>query len=293
MPSPQRANYHTHTTFSDGRSTVAEVVAAARAGGLDAIGITDHAPIPGRSEGSFGPRGIAEYRAAVLEAREAYAGRLDVYLGMEVDYLPGLLSPHHDSLAGLHPDYVIGAVHYIDAFPDGRLFGFEASEEQFVAGVREVFDGDFRRAMERYYELIREMLIVDPPDVVAHLDRARRHNRGGAYFDEQADWYRDALAATLDVIAAAGVVMEVNTKGLYRYGDDDPYPGRWALRRALDLGIPVHLASDAHDADVVDGGHERAAEILGEVGYRAVAQFVGGTWVERELSAVQSAVPLP
>ncbi|HOJ23558.1 MAG TPA: PHP domain-containing protein [Armatimonadota bacterium] len=46
----QRADLHTHTTFSDGTLTPAEVVAHARELGLAAVGITDHDAIDGVAE---------------------------------------------------------------------------------------------------------------------------------------------------------------------------------------------------------------------------------------------------
>ena len=46
----QRADLHTHTTFSDGTLTPAEVIAQARDIGLAAVGITDHDAIDGVAE---------------------------------------------------------------------------------------------------------------------------------------------------------------------------------------------------------------------------------------------------
>ena len=40
------ADYHTHSTFSDGCQTREEMAQAALDGGLYAIGFTDHAPMP-------------------------------------------------------------------------------------------------------------------------------------------------------------------------------------------------------------------------------------------------------
>ena len=35
-------SYHNHTTWSDGKASLAEMVAAGRAAGLDELGISDH-----------------------------------------------------------------------------------------------------------------------------------------------------------------------------------------------------------------------------------------------------------
>lgn len=275
----QTVNHHTHTTFSDGRSALAAVLAKAAEEGLTGIGITDHSPIPLRGVGHFDPAALPRYATAVRDAARRYAGRLEVYLGMEVDYIPGVVHVDVPRIAALAADYHIGAVHYVDAFADGLPFGFEASEEHFVRGVEEIFGGRYERAFTRYFELIREMVAEHPPEVVAHLDRMRKHNRGGVYFDEGSDWYLEQVELTIEAIAAAGVVMEVNTKSIYSGDSEEPYPGRWALTRARELGIRVHLASDAHEARHVTGGFGAGAALLREVGYEEVTVLRGGAWV--------------
>jgi len=68
------------------------------------------------------------------------------------------------------------------------------------------------------------------PDVVAHLDRIKKLNRGNLYWNEGAAWYRNQLGITLETIAQAGCIMEVNTKGYYLGETDETYPGSWALQ---------------------------------------------------------------
>ncbi len=273
-------NHHTHTTYSDGRDRLVDVLAKAHRLGMDGIGISDHAPIRGNPVSHFDAADLDAYLAEIAAAKAMYAGRMHVYAALEVDYIPGSISPVSPQVPRAALDYVLGAVHYVDTWPDGQSFGFEASEEGFVEGVDLIFGGDFRAVIERYYGLIRGMVRTAAPDIVAHLDRIRRHNRGGVYFDESSTWYRDEVRDTLETIARAGILMEVNTKGIYRGETREPYPGRWALRQAFHLGIPVHLGSDAHDKDDLVGGFEEAAAILSEVGYRSTCVRDGEVWRE-------------
>ena len=281
-------NHHTHTTYSDGRDRLVDVLAKAHRLGMDGVGISDHAPIHGNPVSHFDPADLDTYLAELAAAKVMYAGRMHVYAALEVDYIPGSVSPVSPRIPRAALDYVLGAVHYVDNWPDGQSFGFEASEQEFVEGVDLIFDGDFTAAVERYYGLIREMVRTAAPDIVAHLDRIRKHNRGGVHFDESAAWYRDEVRHTLETIAGAGVILEVNTKGLYRGETAEPYPGRWALRQACHLGIPVHLGSDAHDAYDLLGGFDEAAALLLDVGYRSTCVRDGDAWREvgiRELVA--------
>ena len=63
-----RFSYHTHTTFCDGKNTLAEMAAAAYAAGVRYYGVSchSHTPIPA-DEGAVLPKDMAAYRRAVKE----------------------------------------------------------------------------------------------------------------------------------------------------------------------------------------------------------------------------------
>jgi len=117
------ADYHTHTTYSDGRGTLAENIEAAAARGLQAVGITDHGP-KGIGIGVAAP----ETFLAIKEEAARIALRfpeMRVLVGAETSVisrdgrldLPEAVINKLDLLiAGLHPYYIpekLGdAVHY-------------------------------------------------------------------------------------------------------------------------------------------------------------------------------------
>lgn len=82
-------NLHTHTTFCDGQSTPGELVRAALAAGLTALGFSGHSHVAG-DDTTMSPEDTAAYRAEVLRLRDAHAGRLDIGLGLEQDSLSPL-----------------------------------------------------------------------------------------------------------------------------------------------------------------------------------------------------------
>ena len=94
-------DFQMHTTWTDGRSSVAEMIAAAKATGLQAIAITEHV----NSQSGWYPQFVAE----VMAQRER-EDALEVFYGVEVaacDYRGGLkadLSLHEAEL-------VLGVVH--------------------------------------------------------------------------------------------------------------------------------------------------------------------------------------
>jgi DNA polymerase (family 10) len=103
-----RGTFHNHTTESDGRSSLAEMVEAARELGLSYLGIADH------SRSSFQANGLDEKRlltqSETIRTLNAGLDDIDLYAGNEVDILrDGTLDFDDEILAQL--DYVVASVH--------------------------------------------------------------------------------------------------------------------------------------------------------------------------------------
>jgi DNA polymerase (family 10) len=106
-----RGVWHNHTTASDGRNTLAEMVGAAAALGWDYYGVADH------SKSSFQANGLSEERLLkqvdeihALNASKKF--KIHVFTGTECDILPdGKLDFEETVLAKL--DYVVASVHNV------------------------------------------------------------------------------------------------------------------------------------------------------------------------------------
>ena len=166
----------------------------------------------------------------------------------------------------------------MEAFADGIRWEVDGPHPQFLRGLHGIFGNDIRRAVTRYYELIRQMVVEEKPDVVGHLDKIKIQNQSAPLFDERDDWYREAVAETLRTIAGSGLVMEVNTRGLYKKRAAETYPSRWILEQAHRMGIAVTLSSDAHHPREIAGCFAETAQMLREIGYRTLQILWNGTW---------------
>lgn len=279
----QLANHHAHSHFSDGRLTPEDYLKNAIDQELIIYGFSDHAPIPHADFGEMTMEDLSVYLKEIDRLKEKYGNQIQIYKSLEVDYIPGMISLESKHIQEADLDYTIGAVHYVNFFQDGSPWGFEASLAHFEKGIDEIFHGDVKTALQRYYELIREMVRDYTPDVVAHLDRIKKLNKGDRFFSENADWYRDEVVRTLETIAQAGVIMEVNTKSFYKKELDETYPGKWALGIAREMNIPVNIGSDAHHPDDITKGFDHAGRVLQEVGYKTTRIFLDGIWQEVEL----------
>lgn len=264
----QKANYHTHTHYSDGADAPEIVVKKALELGLETIGFSDHAPIPGFEENCNIPLDqLDEYVHCILDLKKKYKDRIRVLLSLEIDYIPNIIHPAYEIFDQYPLDYTLGSVHYLGVLANGKLFGFETSKEKIDRGLNEIFGGDVKKMLEEYYCNIREMVRISQPSIVGHLDRIKVINKHHPYFNEMDSWYQTEIEHTLDVIASSGSILEVNTKGIYSNGDLEPYPSTWILKAARSSYIPVHLAADAHRADRLIGGFEYASQILKKSGY--------------------------
>ncbi|MFZ9919746.1 MAG: DNA polymerase/3'-5' exonuclease PolX [Terrimicrobiaceae bacterium] len=113
-----RGAFHNHTTESDGRSSLEDMVAAAKELGLEYLGIADH------SKASFQANGLDEKRLAAQVARiaEINAAYKDIHIfaGTECDILKdGSLDFSDEILASL--DYVVGSIHSSFTMPAAEM----------------------------------------------------------------------------------------------------------------------------------------------------------------------------
>ena len=113
-----RGTFHNHTTASDGRATLENMVAAAKELGLEYLGIADH------SKASFQASGLDEIRLAAQVARIAELNAADkdfrIFAGTECDILKdGSLDFADEVLATL--DYVVASVHSSFTMPEAEM----------------------------------------------------------------------------------------------------------------------------------------------------------------------------
>ena len=271
-------NFHSHTRFSDGLDEASAFAQAAIQKGLKAYGYTDHAPVPFPCSWTIPPEKAETYCQEIRTLQQKYRKDINLYLGLDVDFIPGVISVNHPSITRLKIDYTIGSIHFVDQFADGSHWGFEDSRKIFKRGVDEIFGGDAKAAVQRYYRLEREM-IATRPDIIGHLDRIKMHNQDKRFFDEADAWYREEVLETLDRIKEEDLIMEVNTKGFFPGENQDPYPSSWVIQEAINRNIKMHLGADAHHPLDVDRAFSYMIPRLHAMGLRKIYTLEQDQWV--------------
>jgi histidinol-phosphatase (PHP family) len=268
------ANFHMHSQYCDGAGNLSEYAAAAEEQGMTSIGFSAHAPVPFPCTWCMKKEKLTAYLNEIDSLKRQYP-KQQLYKGLEIDYIPGVVSPA-DFKNVL--DYAIGSIHFIDKFPEGKPWEIDGSHAVFLEGLAKIFTNNIRDAVSRYFELTREMIEAGCLDVVGHLDKIKIQNDGGKLFRESDSWYREEITLTLDRIRQAGVIIEVNTRGVYQKKSETSYPSPWILEMIHARGIPVTLSSDAHHPrDITSQFKETAATLLA-IGFKKISILKDGSW---------------
>lgn len=253
-----RSNYHTHSCYCDGKGEPREYVEFALANGFTALGFSGHAPLPFSNSFSIHNEDYLAYCTEVRKLQEEYRGRIDILLGLEIDYVPGVNDDFRPLIQQGGLDYFIGGVHLVtdpDDTPWLRSHPSEAAQriwfidgprqETYDEGLQRVFHGDIRRGITSFFRQTNAMIESQRPTIVAHFNKIVMHNRD-RYFHEDEPWYRDLALETIHLIHELGLICEINTRGIYKGRHADYYPGKWLIQEMKTLRIPVIVSTDAH-----------------------------------------------
>jgi len=278
-------NYHGHCAYCDGQGALEEYIIKAIELNMEAIGISSHAPVPFVTDWTMPAYKLDQYVDELEALKHKYQNKIKVYRALEVDYIPGLVGPGNDEIKAANLDYTIGSVHFVGQLNDGTHWAIDGSVDSFKKGLNEIFNGDVKRAVSRYYELQREMLLKATPDIIGHMDKIKMHNKSLNLFDENESWYIDEVHQTIELIKKTGVIIEINTKAYFRDGHLFPGPEHWA--KIKELGIPVTINSDAHHPDRLLNAFDEVSEMLFKAGFTHLTELIDGEWVPVELKPQQ------
>ena len=200
-----RADLHMHSTWSDGRLSVREMVAAARARGRETVVITDHSQYSAIANGLDAGRLLRQQ--SEVRALDAELPEIRVLHGVEMDIrADGTMDYPDEILAQL--DFVIASLHYS------------------LRQERSVITRRLLNAIENPHV-----------DLIGHPRAQLIEQRPPADLD---------MDAVFAAAARTGTALEINAN-----------PHRLDLeaqfaRRAVELGIPLAINSDAHDEAQMD-----------------------------------------
>jgi histidinol-phosphatase (PHP family) len=265
-------NYHTHTNYCDGKGSFEEFL---NKNEVKSIGFSSHAPLPFSSPWAMKRELLPIYLKELQDLRNKETST-EIYSGLEVDYIPNKISPSDfDQL-----DFTIGSIHFVDALPDGSPWEVDGNHALFLKGLETIFSSKPKEVWRRYFELTRKMLAESPPTILGHMDKMKIQNIDNKFFKEEDSWYQDEIKQTIKSIKNSGVIVEVNTRGIYQKKSTTTYPSPWILELLLSSNIPITLNSDAHHPSQLISEFESTALLLHQLGFKKLNILTKGKWKE-------------
>jgi len=255
MTTPILYDSHMHTPLcKHARGNPTKYAAQAEKRGLKGVIFTCHNPIPG-GHSAWLRMAVDQfdiYIALIEKTRQEWAGRVDVRLGLECDFYPGAESWLAELLARAEFHHILGSVH---------------------PGIREyrtIYDKGNPLAFQRtYFEHLALAAETGLFDTLSHPDLVKNLYR----YSWDINAVLPDICVSLDRIARTNVALELNTSGLHKeIPEMNPAPAMLIEMRERD--IPVIVNSDAHEPRRVAADFEKAFDLLLEVGYTQISQFL-------------------
>ncbi len=276
-------NLHQHTSFSDGKEPPQKFVERAVELGFSHIGFSEHSPLPFPNLFSLKEENVENYFETIKQLKEKCTEQIKIFRALEMDYIPGISEDFTYWRERCKTDYLIGSVHLVK--PDGtnELWFTDGPDYKiYDTGLQQFFGGDIRKAVKAFYHQTNRMIESQDFEIIGHLDKIKMHNRG-RYFSEDEKWYRNLLEETLELVKKNNLIVEVNTRGVYKKTSDSLFPDHQTLKRVQELNVPVIISSDAHHPDEINNLFDYTEKRLVEFGFQEVMMLENHSWESRSL----------
>ena len=270
-------NYHSHCSFCDGRAPLEEFVKEAIRQGFYSYGVSSHAPLPFPTQWTMEWEQMEAYLDEFKNLRQKYADEIELYVGLEIDYLNEESNPSVARFTELPLDYRIGSVHLLyDAA--GEVVDIDCSPAVFKERVDRHFNGDVLRVVRMYFDRLFRMVELGGFDVLGHADKM--HYNASCYHPGLLDepWYEALMKDYFSLVASRGYLVEINTKAYDSLGTFYPNSRYWELMKEYQIKILVN--SDAHYPERINAGRMEALRLLQAKGFATVAELHQGSWRE-------------
>lgn len=251
-------NLHTHSTYCDGKDTPEEMIALAMAKGFDSVGFSGHSCMSFSKNFSMSPEGTEEYKKEIKALKEKYRGKIDVYLGLELEMYSDVPTDGYE--------YIIGSCHYFKI--GDEYVGFDRSAEQVREVIDRYFGGDGMAFAKEYYSIVTRLPEYANIDILGHFDLITKNCEKTFLFDRESKEYLDYAFCAIEHLAGKIPFFEVNTGAISRGYRTSPYPSIPLLREFKRRGFGAMISSDCHDGRQLDCHFEESRELLRECGFK-------------------------
>ena len=239
-----KANYHTHTTFCDGKDTAEDIVKYAVSLGMTHLGFSGH--MDPEIHMDF-PLYAAEIGRLKRFGKE---NGLDILTGVELDVL-------YEPAFTEEVEYMIGSTHYLDVVTEEPT-SIDSSPEHVAFICDNFYSGDYYKMAQAYYELESSVYDRLHCTFIGHFDLITRFNDDMHFLDETDPRYQKAALSAMEYLVKKDVPFEINCGAVNRRRKKELYPHPVLLRALHDLGGRIIINSDAHQKELLMGAFGQA-----------------------------------
>jgi histidinol-phosphatase (PHP family) len=274
-----KANFHSHCTFCDGRHEAEDFVEAAIHADFRAFGFSSHSPLPFETFWNMSAEDMPAYLEEIGRLKKTYQADIEIYAGLEIDYLDGSYNASLPYFRELPLDYRLSSIHFMPwRLPrlEENMICIDGSYETFEASVDRHYNSDIKAVVKEYFENSMKMVEAGGFDIAGHIDKIYMNASRHKDFDIEADWYQKPFLELLDLVAEKELIVEINTKNKLKKGQT--YPHVNSYKELYKRKIPVIINSDSHYTDLIYSGIEETVPLLQEAGFRSTCELVNGKW---------------
>ncbi|MFA6705144.1 MAG: histidinol-phosphatase [Bacteroidales bacterium] len=264
-------NYHSHSTFCDGKNTLEEMALSAIERGMQYFGFSAHSPVPFKNDFGLPTSEIDNYLNETKRLKKKYEDKIKLFTSMEFDYIPKISEDIRERAEKYNLDYIISSIHLVSS-ENGLWFIDGSKQEIYDKGLIECFGGDIKKAVKAFYSQTNEMISKINPNILGHFDKVKMHNKD-RYFKEDEPWYRDLVMESIDLMKQNNTICEINTRGLYKGRSNDYFPQTPWIKALAQKQVRVTISTDCHKADEVDKLFVECSNHLKDCGHKDIWYF--------------------
>lgn len=264
------SNFHTHSLFCDGESSLEEIVLSAIEKGFCSLGFSSHGYTD--FDLSYCCKDWDEYISQIKNLKEKYKKDIQIYLGVEEDAF--CLNDRSKF------DYIIGSSHYVKVGEE--YFPVDLSLEGFKLLLKK-FDSNLLEMAEQYYSSFCDYVNRRKPDIIGHFDLLTKYDElGEPYFSGNPEYHKIAEKYIVEALKA-DCIFEVNTGAISRGLRTAPYPSVNLLHILKKNNAKLILSSDSHSADTLDCSFKETKNLLKDVGFKELYTLYNGQFTKYQL----------
>lgn len=276
-----RTNYHSHCHLCDGRTAFELFVEEAIKQNFKAYGLSSHAPLPFSTSWTLKKENVQKYFSQFERIKQKYSEQIELYIGMEIDYLDAQNNPASAYFQQMPLDYRIGSVHLLSG-TSGEVVDIDTSPEQFRQNLQLHLGGNIHRVVSDYFEKAMLMIQAGGFDFLGHADKIYYNALSVTPDLLQSSWYKKLMNDYYAYIAEKELPIEINTKAYEKTGCFFPHIDFW--KQIKERKIPVMVNSDAHFPERINSGRKEALDLMKEVGFTELWILKGQKWQSESLN---------